>query len=419
MEQINGQRPGFKNLANGVLSWIICAKRQMTAKELQHALALNLGNRELDKDNLAQIQHMVSVCAGLVTIDEESNIIRLAHHTTQEYFEGTWKTWFPNAQMDITNVCVTYLSFDVFEAGMCQSNEDFQVRLQNNVLYDYAALNWGRHVPTVLSGEKVIIDLLESPSKIRAASQAMLAIRSFYPSYSRSIHVDMAGVHVAAYFGLEGAIKGLLGNGCDVDLKDWREMTPLSWAAGCGQEAVVKLLLETGQVDVDSKDQLKQTPLSRAAGRGQEAIVKLLLETGQVDVDSKDWDGRTPLLTAAIGGKEAVVKLLLETGQVNVESKNLKGRTPLSWAAGHGHEAVVKLLLETGQVNVDSKDENEWTPLLWAAYSGQEAVVKLLLETGQVDIESKGSGGQTPLSWAAQNGHEAVVKLLQSHHKSS
>ena len=30
---------------------------------------------------------LVSVCAGLVTIDRESNIIRLVHYTTEEFFE--------------------------------------------------------------------------------------------------------------------------------------------------------------------------------------------------------------------------------------------------------------------------------------------------------------------------------------------
>jgi ankyrin repeat domain-containing protein 50 len=52
--------------------------------------------------------------------------------------------------------------------------------------------------------------------------------------------------------------------------------TPLSWVAGNGHEAVVKLLLATGKVDADSKDTDGQTPLSWAAGDGHEAVVKLL-----------------------------------------------------------------------------------------------------------------------------------------------
>jgi ankyrin repeat protein len=51
-------------------------------------------------------------------------------------------------------------------------------------------------------------------------------------------------------------------------------------------------------------------PLSWAAQRGHEAVVKLLLATGEVDVESKDNDGRTPLSWAAQRGHEAVVKLL-------------------------------------------------------------------------------------------------------------
>jgi hypothetical protein len=94
MERIDGQKPGFQWLARMILSWITCAKRPLTTLELQHALAVKSGDHQLDKENVREIEDMVSVCAGLVTVDEESSIIRLVHYTTQEYFDGHEKSGF-------------------------------------------------------------------------------------------------------------------------------------------------------------------------------------------------------------------------------------------------------------------------------------------------------------------------------------
>jgi hypothetical protein len=52
---------------------------------------MELDETELDETNLPEIEDMISVCADLVTVDGESNIIRLVHYTTQEFFERTWK----------------------------------------------------------------------------------------------------------------------------------------------------------------------------------------------------------------------------------------------------------------------------------------------------------------------------------------
>jgi len=125
MERIGGQIPDSQELAKQVLSWITCATRPLTALELRHALAVEINGSKLDGENLPEIEDMVSVCAGLVTVDEESSIIRLVHYTTQEYFERTWKDWFPNAQTDIAITCITYLSFDAFEAGFCPTDDEF------------------------------------------------------------------------------------------------------------------------------------------------------------------------------------------------------------------------------------------------------------------------------------------------------
>jgi hypothetical protein len=352
MIRIEGQVTDQEELAKQVLSWITCAERPLTTLELQHALAVEVGESSLDEDNLPEIEDMVSVCAGLVTIDEESNVIRLVHYTTQEYFERTQSHWFPNAKTDITTICISYLSFDVFERGFCQTDDEFEERLRSNQFFEYAARNWGHHARKASTFGQVlsqaIVNCLTSKARVNALSQGLLAKRySSDSNYSQQVRRRMTGLHLTAYFGVE-------------------------------------------------------------------AVVKLLLDTGKVEADSKDNDGWTPLFWAADNGHEAIVKLLLDTGKVEADSKDEYGRTPLLVAAENGHEAIVKLLLDTGKVDADSKDTvNGWTPLLGAAENGHEAVVKLLLDTGKVDADSKDEYGRTPLLGAAENRHEAVVKLLR------
>ncbi|MCJ1469647.1 hypothetical protein MMC07_008283 [Pseudocyphellaria aurata] len=84
MERIKGQLPEDKTLATNVLSWIVHARRPLTTKELCHALAVRPDDKMLDQDNVIDVEDVVSVCAGLVTVDEESGIIRLVHYTAQE-----------------------------------------------------------------------------------------------------------------------------------------------------------------------------------------------------------------------------------------------------------------------------------------------------------------------------------------------
>ena len=146
LERIEGQKPGFPELAKRVLCWITYTNRQLTVMELQHALAIEVGEFELDEENFCEIEEMVSVCAGLVTIDPETDVIRLAHYTTQEYFERIQPLWAPEFQTDISIACLTYISFTTFEMGPCVKNEVLQARLQQNVFLYYAAEHWGHHV---------------------------------------------------------------------------------------------------------------------------------------------------------------------------------------------------------------------------------------------------------------------------------
>jgi hypothetical protein len=75
---------------------------------------------------------------------------------------------FLNTQADITKTCVTHLSFDTFNSGFSPTDEDFEARLQSNILCDYAPRNRGYHAHTSLSSteeEKLMLDLLECEGK--------------------------------------------------------------------------------------------------------------------------------------------------------------------------------------------------------------------------------------------------------------
>ncbi|KAH0543788.1 hypothetical protein FGG08_001970 [Glutinoglossum americanum] len=275
MQRIESQDEGDVKLAEGVLSWISFALRPLTIRELQHALAVELEDTDIDEEALSDEEILVSVCAGLVTVDQESNIIRLVHYTTQEFFERIRVARFPGAQISIATTCLTYISFDVFAAGPCRSDQDMESRLHQYPLLDYAARHWGDHARG--DPEETIKELalrfLDHNPKVTCSNQVMYIPGYRYSGYSQGFPERETGLSVVASIGLA---------------------------------KVVQLLLERDDVEADSEDGEGWTPLSLAAWHGHEAVVRLLVERDDVEADSKDGEGRTPLSWAAWQGHEAV-----------------------------------------------------------------------------------------------------------------
>jgi hypothetical protein len=368
-------------LAKQALSWITYAQRPLTIQELCHALAIEPGERVLDPDAVCDIDDVLSACAGLVTVDTESNVVRLVHYTTQEYFERIRLEWIPHAQRDIATACITYLSMDTFLSGSCDSDEALEARLRDNVFLEYLARHWGRHAEVVqqsISGLALVF--LCSDGLVLTVVQAAVVGKYRYGGYSQKFPSQTNGLHLVARYGL-----------------------------GCLAE---KLLKEPGyNLRADAKDEVGRTPLSWAAENGHEAVVRLLVERDDVEADPEDKDGRTPLWYAAERGHEAVVRLLVERDDVEADKF---GQTPLSWAAANEHEAIVRLLVERDDVEADAKNKDGRTPLSYAAMNGHEAVVRLLVERDDVEADAKNKDGRTPLSYAVVNGRKAVVQLLES-----
>ncbi|KAK8925489.1 Ankyrin repeat domain-containing protein 50 [Metarhizium anisopliae] len=411
MQRVNAQSPGRRELALQVLGWITFAWRPLTTLELRYALAVEINKPEFDENNLADIQDLVSVCAGLVTIDEESMAIRLVHYTLQEYLENTRDKWFRNPQAQMALKCVTYLSFSAFENGRCQCEEDLEERLRLHPFYNYAACNWGRHAREAETPYDDVEYFLRCQKKVEASTQALWFIRR-WPAYTFYTFIEnrdprTSGLHMTAYFGIYSAVRDqLVKDNMDPNSRDTENQTPLSYAAQNGHVAVVQLLLDHG-ADASLNYEFGSTsPLFFAASRGHLAIVKLLLDNGA----DANKDVRSKLLEqAAIMGDLDIVKLLLDKG-AKVDSKNVNGVTPLWLAVSHGHKAVVELFLKEG-ANIDTKNSNERTPLMAAAKYADASMVMFLLEKG-ADINSKDGNSRTPLWWASERPRAAIMKLL-------
>ncbi|KAI9669948.1 MAG: hypothetical protein M1831_006984 [Alyxoria varia] len=417
IKRIQDQPPPFLDLARRVILWLTYSERQLSIGELQHALAVQsqVDFDDLDEDSIVDVQDLVSVCAGLVTVDDDTQVIRFVHYTTQEFFERTLdirRFWFPNARAEISTACLLYLSFRPLAAGPCKSAEEFKARCRRYVFLDSASRFWGPQARQAESEtwKMLALEFLSTPKRMSTTMQVLEFSEHKYLFYSQKSDRVVTGMHVVARFGLHSLVGDLLKRGIPPNTRDVRDRTPLWLAAREGHEAVVKLLLECDDVVADCKGVNGWTPLLWAAREGHEAVVKLLLECDDVVADYKDGYGQTPLWLAAREGHEAVVKLLLECDDVVADCKGVNGWTPLSWAAGEGHEAVVKLLVER-DVDIDHKDNFGRTALHWAALYGNEAVVKLLLEC-DVEVDCKDDYDETPLACAEKYGYEAVVRLL-------
>jgi hypothetical protein len=54
---------------------------------------------EFDEEAVPNVNALLSVCCGLVVVEQESNIIRFVHYTTEKYVEQIRQTRYPSAQM--------------------------------------------------------------------------------------------------------------------------------------------------------------------------------------------------------------------------------------------------------------------------------------------------------------------------------
>lgn len=446
IKRISDQSESDFTLAQQVLTWLVHAMRPISENDLETALAVELGERNLDPNNIVSVVELLSLCAGLVTLDEESKTVRLVHYTTQKYLSRNPQHLVRNPHRLLANVCVSFLGIDDFKTAFCKDDAK-QKRLDSHVdrypFLRYAAGHWEDHSKAALqsasdydSSQALTLelhllrhnDLMESYFAARGNWKEYYGSESVISAFQRK-----TGLQYAASKGNIEHVSGLLELGLDPN-DTMYGTTPLFEAARGRHESVVRLLIEA-KADVHFQvNESGHTALTAAINVGLRLIegnaryrdpgptVALLLDAGaDSEHTSGNLDNLTPLMHASKYGMETTVAALCRAG-VDVDRRDGTDRwgrgrrTALHVAASRGYEGIVQELLQHG-CDPDIVDNENKSPAMRAAERQRWTILELLLNTAVIDLNRETAHGETILEFACLSTkcpYVLIERLLQT-----
>ncbi|KFY25596.1 hypothetical protein V493_04574 [Pseudogymnoascus sp. VKM F-4281 (FW-2241)] len=442
------------SLIRRTLQFVIFAVRPMTMQEIAEAVVIEDCSTALDTDDRFPIpEHLVKNARSLLTIT--NGYLGLSHYSVQEYLQSPKISTSPvsyfamtksNADEEIGRKCLTYLAYDDFNIGPCESEKRFFYRLINYPFLEYAAKSWFIHSHEEPAQRNVahlfeeVWTTVKSPKYLTWYQAFCCETVDLWPKYDTYQTSATSIVYYPALWGLHVLLEGLLIRGANVNIQggyygqalqaasvnqnwqcfkllldhgadvhaqggDFGNALQASAFAGC--EYMVKALLEK-HCRVDTEGGVYGNALYAASFRGHTKIINMLIEAG-ADVNARGKYGYA-LMAAATNGHELTCEVLINKGAlVNVQTD--KFDSGLDEASLAGRNRVVELLLKRG-AEVDASRGWHCNAIGAACYMGHEQIVRVLLIHG-ADVSSSGSlSYASPLEATAMNGFTKVMSLL-------
>ena len=446
LDRIRRQNEDERELAERVLSWISYAFRPLNMMELRHALAVTPGEDQFEEDNMPDEEDIPSVCAGLICIEDGSQIVRLAHYTAQDYLEGIRETSFTYARRLVAATCLTYLSYDgnrlccggrhyVFNfspdgyykelidgattcpfasRGVSDTARDCLDKDRDSTfyhdrngvplaLYRYAAHYWARHIKTHLeeSLEDLAMKFLLSDISRR---MALGAIRTLW-----WISRTSGPLTVMVHYDLRHLSRVLLKKKkFDISDTDGEGHRSLLSAAELGRSHIIRMFLEETNLQslIDANRNFVLTPLAWVAWTGDRLAVQMLLQSAGI-LNKDDATPESSHYSIYEAQKLPETRDALIEG---IQKMNLPVTLPL--IAVLSNTTMLKKALSRKNVDIEERDPtHQKTALHHSAQSGRTGIVEILLEHG-ADVRARDFYGETPLHYAVDSGNVEVVKLL-------
>jgi ankyrin repeat protein len=200
----------------------------------------------------------------------------------------------------------------------------------------------------------------------------------------------------AAETGYVGAIRSLINEGVDPNVRDGYGLTPLSTAADEGHTTAVRVLLELGANPNLQEFNFGENPLSTACSHGDYRMIEILLMYGanpNIETFKESLGlmyGANPnietfkeSLEEVVGNEERVAETPLMRIMEIADLEESDDEEDQSNADRNELLRIAQLLINHG-ANLNYKNINGQTPLTAATMSGPFEIVELFLEHGSI-----------------------------------
>ena len=394
--------------ARRLLSCLVAAVRPLRVEELAEVLAVDYE----DKEGIPRLnpnwrwedeeQALLTSCSSLIAIVKYglTRVVQFSHFSVKEYLTSAR---LATSSGDVLRYYVALEPAHTILAQACMSallwSDDSAE--QNGVEYlsqliEYAAEHWVTHAKygNASSCLRKAMEYLFDPNK------------PFFAAWRQLHDIDTSPSEDATFFFFTFLRRS--------------KAVPLYYAALCGFQDLVELLILKYPQHVDIHGGYYVTPLIAALAGKHFQIAKILRDNGAGPPNIRGYSDMSPLHSAAYYGDLQMVQVLLDY-KADIDAQDDTGETPLhglSWNRGGGRQIsqlhkVSRLLLEHG-ANVNARSHNLSIPLHIAAQNGRVEVVRVLLEHG-TDANAPNKTQSTPLHVAAQQGEVEVVRVLLEH----
>ncbi|KAH6902508.1 ankyrin repeat-containing domain protein [Coprinopsis sp. MPI-PUGE-AT-0042] len=434
-QRILSQNSRHAALAKYILLWVTHAQRSMTIEELQHAVATSPDDHTFKSTRLVPENTLIGLCRGLVTMDEESRLVRLVHYTAQKPCKtySLSSTHAPHSLL--AKICITHLSACGFQDTSVKSYDELDRALLADPLLAYAHDAWAFHARESTVDSTISSQLTNFVTGCHSYPQSLDGVtfagtQSLGSPNVRTKEERETPLGLASRQGHLAAAQDLLRlPDVSINATDKNGFSPLMWASICSHE-VVQVLLDDVRIQVNVRDKDGWTALMLASRQNNveaarlllarpdieltpvyERLVSLLVAHPSIQVNLMDRRRWTPLMCAAHFGHKGTTELLIAHPDIDVNLGD-HGWSPLMCATGQGHTSTAEALLAHADIRVNQVTNNGSSALMTAAYLGHEDIVQLLLAHPDTDPNLSNNEGQSAVYCALTNGQEGVARLL-------